>query len=127
MRDTRAQANATALRKQMTDDERHLWRRLRKRQLHGFKFRRQHPVGPFIADFACLEKRLIVEVDGGQHAERQGDDEARTRYLKSQGFNVIRFWNNDVLGEIDSVIEVISLALCPHPGPPPRAGEGEES
>ncbi|MDT8450185.1 MAG: peptide chain release factor N(5)-glutamine methyltransferase [Wenzhouxiangellaceae bacterium] len=127
MRNRRAQANATALRRQMTDAECRLWHRLRKRQLHGYKFRRQHTVGPFIADFACIEAGLIVEVDGGQHSEQRAEDEARTRFLRSRGFKVLRFWNNEVLKETDVVLEVISQALCPHPNPPPQAGEGDHS
>lgn len=78
MRNRRAQTNATALRKQLTDAEQQLWHRLRRRQLNGFKFRRQYPIGPYVADFVCIEARLIVELDGGQHLERQAQDAART-------------------------------------------------
>jgi very-short-patch-repair endonuclease len=100
---------ARELRRNMTDAERALWRRLRRGTLGG-KFRRQAPVGQYIVDFACLEARLVVEVDGGQHAESRGDDE-RDRWLASQGFRVLRFWNNDVLGNIRGVLEVIAEAL----------------
>ncbi len=127
MRNRRTQANATTLRKQMTDAERCLWQSLRMRQIHGYKFRRQHPVGPYIADFACLDAGLIVEVDGGQHGDQRAVDDARTRFLISRGFRVLRFWNNEVLQETDAVLEVILEALCPHPDPPPQAGIGDRS
>jgi very-short-patch-repair endonuclease len=96
----------------MTDAERALWRQLRYRQILGAKFRRQHPVGPYIADFACLDAMLIVELDGGQHAEHRLDDERRTRVLKQHGFLVLRFWNNDVLGNVEGVVEVIREAVA---------------
>jgi len=124
MRNQRTQGNAASLRKQMTDAEHRLWHRLRRRQLNGYKFRRQYPVGPFIADFACIDAGLIVEVDGGQHNEERARDEARTRFLESRGFKVLRFWNNDVLQQTDACLEVIASALGPHPDPPPQAGEG---
>ena len=75
--------------------------------MQGFKFRRQAPIGKFILDFVCLEKRLIIELDGGQHAVRQKEDHARTEWLNSQGFKVIRFWNHEVLKEVEAVKEII--------------------
>ncbi len=90
---------ARTLRKASTDAEAKLWQGLRARQLNGYKFRRQVPMGNYVADFVCLEARLIVEVDGGQHAERSDYDEARTDWLHAQGFCVLRFWNNEVLQE----------------------------
>ena len=84
------------LRKNPTESERALWRRLRQRQFIGFKFRRQHLLGSYIVDFVCLEKKLIIEVDGGQHAEC-ADDMKRTCWLENRGFHVLRFWNNQVL------------------------------
>ena len=104
---------ARELRQNMTDAERALWRELRQGAL-GAKFRRQAPVGKYIVDFACLEARLIVEVDGGQHAESRGDEE-RDRWLASQGFRVLRFWNNDVLGNLRGVLEVIVEAQQTRP------------
>lgn len=80
-----------------------------------------------LADFACIEASLIVEVDGGQHNECGAEDQVRTRFLANRGFTVLRFWNNDVLKETDAVLEVILQALRPHPNPPPQAGEGMES
>ena len=111
MRDAQAQQRATDLRKRMTDAERHLWPHLRRRQLLGFKFRRQVPVGPFIADFACIDAKLIVELDGGQHVDEQAADESRSRFLESRGFRVLRFWNDDVLTRTEEVLEEILRAL----------------
>jgi primosomal protein N' (replication factor Y) len=108
----------------MTDAERRLWSRLRERQLATWRFRRQHPVPPYVADFACLEAKLIVEVDGGQHAG-SAIDKQRDRRLRSLGWRVLRFWNNDVLANEDGVIETILAALGPHPDlPPAKPGEG---
>jgi len=102
---------ARKLRRNTTDVERLLWNYLRDRQLDGFKFKRQQPLGNFIVDFICFESKLIVELDGGQHAEDMEADLIRTRWLASQGFQVIRFWNNDVLQNIDGVWQVISEHL----------------
>jgi very-short-patch-repair endonuclease len=104
---------AKKLRKNQTDAENALWYYLRGRRMTGCKFRRQHPVGPFIVDFVCLERNLIVEVDGGQHATQVDEDESRTTYLGSQGYRVLRFWNNEVLTEVENVLEVIYRALTP--------------
>lgn len=91
-----------------------LWSRLRRKQLKGFRFRRQHPFGPYVVDFFCAEAKLIVEVDGGQHAD---EGEARTRWLDARGYRVIRFWNNDVLANTDGVLRMIldALRAAPHP------------
>jgi adenine-specific DNA-methyltransferase len=102
----------------MTDAERALWSKLRGRRFEGFKFRSQWTLDRSVADFCCLQARLVVEVDGGQHNEKR--DAARTAKLKTKGFRVIRFWNNDVLTNIDGVLEVILEALQkkeedPHP------------
>jgi very-short-patch-repair endonuclease len=102
---------AQRLRAEPTDAERALWFRLRRRQVLGYKFRRQQPLGPYIVDFVCLEKRLVVEVDGSQHQEQQPYDEIRTRWLESQGYRVLRFWNNEVLDTIDAVVETIAEQL----------------
>ena len=120
------------LRKEMTDAEQALWRILRGCQVSGLKFRRQHPFGDCILDFVCLEYRLVIEVDGGQHAERAKYDHTRTQKLQTAGFHVLRFWNNEVLNEIDAVQERIWLPACelrkkPHPHPdPPLEGEGDK-
>ena len=101
---------AQNLRNNATDAERRLWLHLRARQLEGFKFSRQMPVGPFICDFMCRERRLIVELDGGQHADN-ASDARRTEFLEAEGYRVIRFWNNDVLENVDGVLQVIAEAL----------------
>jgi very-short-patch-repair endonuclease len=98
---------AHALRKTMTEAEKRLWFQLRDRRLQGLKFRRQYAIGAFIADFACIEAGVIVELDGSQHVERTSYDEARTAFLQSQGFVVLRFWNNEVLQEMKSVLTLI--------------------
>ena len=113
------------LRKGMTQAEQHIWRHLRKRQINGFKFRRQHPYGDYILDFVCLEAKLVVEIDGGQHVEAAVKDQGRDDTLNQAGFRVLRFWNHEVLGKVDAVMEVIHQALQPHPHPNlPPEGEG---
>ncbi|MBI4840274.1 MAG: endonuclease domain-containing protein [candidate division NC10 bacterium] len=104
-------ADARALRSNPTDAERALWKHLRLRQLEGEKFRRQQPLGRYVVDFVCLEKRLIVELDGGQHAEQVARDTERTAWLERQGFRVLRFWNHQVLNETDAVREAIREVL----------------
>jgi len=117
---------ARDLRANMTDAEQALWRRLRNRQLGGTRFRRQAPVGPFVADFLCHERKLIVEVDGGQHSGAQSDLR-RNAWLQANGYTVLRFWNNEVLQQMEGVLEAIAAGSrsdqCPHPSPPPE-GEG---
>ena len=108
---TQAREMLKSLRQDSTDAENRMWYLLRNRRLGGFKFRRQYPIGPYIADFCCYEKRLIIELDGGQHAERESSDEARTRYLEYQGYRVMRFWNDQVLKETDAVCEMILTIL----------------
>src|SRR4029079_12797034 len=93
---------AQRLRREMTDAERKLWSVLRNRKLNGAKFRRQQPLGPYIADFVCQECRLIIEADGGQHADN-ASDARRTAFLESVGYRVLRFWNNDILTNLDGV------------------------
>jgi very-short-patch-repair endonuclease len=102
---------ARELRSNMTDTERFVWQRIRKKQFAGYRFRRQRPIDAYIVDFICLESRLILELDGGQHAERKEQDAERTRRLEELGFRVLRFWNIDVLKEWDSVEAVILKAL----------------
>jgi very-short-patch-repair endonuclease len=100
-----------------TDAETVMWRLLRNRSMGGHKFRRQHPVPPYILDFYCAEKRLAVELDGGQHAEteRSLEDKKRTQYLEAAGITVIRFWNNHVLLETESVLQTLWDVLSPSP------------
>ena len=99
------------MRNNPTDAERLLWNHLRLRQIDGNRFRRQQPLGGYIVDFVCLEKRLIVEVDGGQHSEQKTYEEKRTDWLRSQGFVVLRFWDDEVLKQLDNVKEAIWKAL----------------
>ncbi len=96
---------ARSLRRDMTEAERQLWSRLRNRQLENTKFVKQFPVGPYVADFAARSLGLVVELDGGQHSE--GKDAARTKLIEEHGYRVIRFWNNDVIENIDGVLETI--------------------
>ena len=98
------------LRRDCTQAELKLWNRLRARAIDGCKFVRQEPIGPFIVDFVCRERRLVIEVDGGQHAT-DARDAVRDRWLRDQRYRVLRFWNNDVLGNIDGVLETIAMAL----------------
>ncbi len=105
------QARAQELRKRMTTEEKVLWERLRDRKLGGYKFRRQHPIGPFIADFYCAQARLVVEIDGSVHAEQRERDRARDDLLESWGYHVIRFWNSDVVERLAEVLDEI-LSVC---------------
>lgn len=109
--DRSASANARRLRREMTDAERLMWRRIRGKQIDGYRFRKQVPLGRFVADFACMTPRLVIEIDGGQHAERTAQDDDRTSWLESQGFVVLRFWNNEVTGNIDGVLQTIATSL----------------
>ena len=106
---------ARGLRKNQTNAEALLWSRLRNRQLTGRKFRRQVPIQGFVVDFACLDSRVIVELDGSQHAERAPYDERRTRDLEACGFIVLRFWNIDVLKNLDAVLSTITETVKPDP------------
>jgi very-short-patch-repair endonuclease len=116
---------ARALRRQMTEAERRLWRGLRDRRV-AYKFRRQVPVGPYVLDFVCFEKRLVVEVDGGQHLDRR-KDVVRDKWLWAQGFRVLRFWNRDVLAKTRGVLALIRAQMeSPSPNPSPRGGRGVE-
>jgi very-short-patch-repair endonuclease len=118
----------------MTDAEHFVWRQIRKKQFAGHRFRRQHPTDVYIVDFVCLESRLIVEIDGGQHAARREEDETRTERLNELGFRVLRFWNHDVFKEWDAIATVIFKSLAngkvagetkhPPPCPPPETGGG---
>jgi len=102
---------ARRLRKTPTDAEKRLWAHLRDKQLEGFRFRRQQPNGPYVVDFFCALGKLVVEIDGGQHTEHVARDDARTRWFESRGYRVVRSWNNEVLGNTDSVLERIRELL----------------
>ncbi|MDO8750034.1 MAG: endonuclease domain-containing protein [Dehalococcoidia bacterium] len=102
----------------MTDAERKLWAHLRLRQIEGHKFRRQRPIGPYIVDFVCLQRRLVIEVDGSQHMQRASLDARRDAWLASVGFMVLRFWDNQVLNEMAAVTEAVAEALRVGVNPP---------
>ena len=115
---------ARALRQNMTDAERSIWRILRSAQMDGHRFRRQVPFGQYIADFVCHNARLIIEIDGGQHERSSPDEAKRTRFLEDQGYRILRFWNNEVLSNLEGVCAIIARELRhhPHPNPPPSRG-----
>ena len=128
MRNAAKRDRARELRRDMTLAERKLWQVLKQGQLEGYRFRRQHPVGPYIADFICLEAGVVIEVDGGQHQQNH-EDQRRDRYMQSIGFKVLRFWNNEVMANLEGVCSVIAQCLaerCAHPSLPPQVGEGAE-
>ena len=112
------------MRRESTDAERKLWQHLRAGRLDRIKFRRQHPIPPYIVDFCCIEKKLVIELDGSQHSAEI--EAKRTAYLQARGFNVLRFWDNDVLVKTDSVLEAIwNMTHAPDPLPDPLPkGEG---
>lgn len=122
-------SRARRLRQNPTDAEHRLWQKLRKPPFDSIHFRRQATIGPYFADFACHARRLVIEVDGGQHAENISDSK-RTAYLNAQGYRVLRFWNNDVRDNIEGVLDAIIDAIrimppTPDPSPPQERGEGK--
>ncbi|HET7125775.1 MAG TPA: DUF559 domain-containing protein [Lysobacter sp.] len=134
MRGKQDHSRQHGLRRQQTPAELALWQQLRGRRLRGWKFRRQHRIGPYFADFVCLQARLAIELDGSQHAERIEHDLARTRFLEQRDFRVLRYWNDAVFLRLNDVLEDIANALdarqCPSSAlraPSPRErGEGRD-
>jgi|SRR5581483_5110334 len=116
---------ARTLRRNQTDAEKRLWRCLRAREFQGVKFRRQQPLGPYVADFCSFDEKVVVELDGGQHALKREKDAKRTEYLKQSGFKVIRVWDNEVLANLEGVLEHIRQSLDKHPSPRPSPARGE--
>ncbi|MDR2186501.1 MAG: endonuclease domain-containing protein [Azonexus sp.] len=116
--------NAKALRQQQTEAEQKLWFYLRGGRFGGVKFKRQKPIGPYVVDFVAVNAKLVIELDGGQHQEREDDDQIRTRYLESLGYRVLRFWNNECLAQTEAMLACIWQALSP--GPSPASGRGEQ-
>jgi adenine-specific DNA-methyltransferase len=112
-----ARATSRRLRRDLTDAEQLLRRQLRMRQLFGYRFRRQQPIGKYVVDFVCMEGRVAIEIDGGQHVEHVVYDAQRTKYLKSEGYRILRFWNNDVLQNIEGVKTEIWRVLNTPPPP----------
>ena len=119
--------HAQRLRREMTDAERRIWAQVRGRRFGGFKFKRQWSLGPYVVDFCCIDRKLVVEIDGGQHSEAR--DVRRTKALEAMGYRVVRFWNNDVFGNLEGVLTnlLAELETGPRPGPLPQAGEGAEA
>ncbi len=119
---------AKVLRQNLTDAERALWYRIRAQRLVGLKFKRQEPMGRYIVDFVCHESKLIIELDGGQHADQVLADTLRTRFLESRGYHVLRFWNDEVLKNMEVVLEVVlsqaSLRRQHSPSPQPLSRQG---
>jgi very-short-patch-repair endonuclease len=103
--------HAREMRRNSTDVERRLWSYLRGRRMGNCKFRRQHPIGPFIVDFCCVERKLVIELDESQHEEERGYDARRSHFLKERGYRVLRFWNGEALTATESVLERIALEL----------------
>ena len=128
--DTRTDHRAKQLRQEMTPPERQLWSKLRRKQLGGFRFRRQHPIGPYVADFYCHKAALIVEVDSNYHASSKSTDAARDKFFRERGIETLRVTAGDIASNIDGVRSTIlglvrqRAAEHPHPSPPPHAGEG---
>ncbi len=121
-----AAARARTLRQNMTEAEIRIWQMLRAHRTNGYKFRRQVPIGRYIADFVCHEARLVVEIDGGQHDRSSPRETGRSSFLQDEGYRTLRFWNNEVLANPDGVHETIvnELAASPPPKPSPIMGEG---
>ena len=117
---------ARSLRSNQTDAERLLWNHIRAGRLGAHKFKRQQPLGHYIVDFVCFEAMLVIELDGGQHADQVNQDAERTLWLESQGFRVLRFWNNEVIENMEGVWASIAAALSPSPQPSPLKGEGDK-
>ncbi len=121
-------ARAKKLRQVMTEAEKHMWYHLRAHRLLGFKFKRQKPIGPYVVDFACPALRLVIEIDGGQHSIDADEDSIRDRWLRKHGYTVLRFWNNEVMENLEGVMEAIASAASPDspspPAPLPISGEG---
>lgn len=128
MRGKQDHSREHGLRRNQTQAELLLWQHLRNRRQLGWKFRRQHRIGPYLVDFVCLQNRLVVELDGSQHLEHSGYDRRRTDFLGNLGFRVLRFWNDDVILRTHSVLDEIAASLsAPHPpsAPSPREQRGE--
>lgn len=118
---------ARELRKNQTDAENKVWRELRNRRFSNLKFRRQYVVGPYVVDFCCPEKKLIIEIDGSQHKLQKSYDDERLKYLELNDYEVMRFWNNDVLEKCESVLNLIYQKVNPHPSPLPGRERGNFS
>ena len=108
---------AKSLRKRATDTENNLWYYLRAKRFQGLKFRRQHPVGPYIVDFVCLESRIIIELDGSQHVAEEEKDKKRDAWLRQEGYKVLRFWDNEFYQNREGILEKIAITCFGPPSP----------
>ena len=120
---------ARSLRKGSTNAENLLWKQLRAKRLLGLKFRRQEPIGKYIVDFVCHEKKIIIELDGGQHSEHEEKDQKRDEWFRSEGFKILRLWNNDVLSQTEEILEIIAKKCLESPSPsspPIKGGENRQ-
>ena len=117
--------NAKTLRTKQTEAEQRLWYHLRAHRFLALKFKRQKPMERFIVDFVCVEHQLIIEIDGGQHAEQAEYDQHRDAWLRSQGYTVLRFWNHEVMQQMEGVLEQIRSTIALSPSPSPTSGRGE--
>ena len=117
--------NAKPLRANQTEAEQRLWYHLRAHRFMDLKFKRQKPRGRYIVDFICVERHLIIEIDGGQHAEQTEYDQRRDAWLRDQGYTVLRFWNHEVMHQLEGVLEQIRSTLTLSPSPSPTSGRGE--
>jgi very-short-patch-repair endonuclease len=117
--------NAKTLRTNQTEAEQRLWHHLRAHRFMDLKFKRQKPIGRYIVDFICVEQHLIIEIDGGQHAGQTEYDQRRDAWLRSQGYTVLRFWNHEVMQQLEGVLEQIRSTIALSPGPSPTSGRGE--
>ncbi|MCX5876429.1 MAG: endonuclease domain-containing protein [Deltaproteobacteria bacterium] len=117
--------NAKTLRANQTEAEQRLWYNLRAHRFMDLKFKRQKPMGRYIVDFVCVEHQLIIEIDGGQHAEQAGYDLQRDAWLRGQGYTVLRFWNHEVMHQLEGVLEQIRSTITLSPDPSPTSGRGE--
>ena len=127
MSEAKILTNAKALRTHQTEAEQRLWYHLRAHRFMDLKFKRQKPMGRYIVDFVCVERQLIIELDGGQHAEQVKYDQHRDLWLRKQGYTILRFWNNEVMQQLEGVLEKIRLTLALSPDPSPINGRGEQS
>jgi very-short-patch-repair endonuclease len=125
MSDLKVLNNAKILRSNQTEAEQQLWNHLRAHRFLDLKFKRQKPIGRYIVDFVCVERRLIIEIDGGQHAEQVEYDQHRDAWLRGQGYTILRFWNNEVIQQMEGVLEQILVTLTLSPSPSPTSGRGE--
>jgi len=127
MSEAKILTNAKTLRTNQTEAEQRLWYHLRAHRFMDLKFKRQKPIGRYIVDFVCVEQQLIVELDGGQHAEQLEYDQRRDAWLRGQGYTILRFWNNEVMQQLEGVLEKIRLTLTLSPCPSPTSVRGEQS